>query len=304
MRVCVRLQPLQTDLHPGVLALPDEAEVGIASSATLAQDDLHNLESKWPDFPTWDVSETDAVSNGVENTDASCTRPVSPLPFYTGETFGMNSSSDPGDALVSAAAASYESCASTPLKPTYPPVPQKRGAQDVTAAPRRNKHAKVAQLIETPPSAPLLPLASFDQGHVNKCFGSKVKKGPMYKMQKMHTVFHNLHKRSIASFEVCGDVNVYGFTNVHVRHRTLWDEEMIKLGKSLSRPRKDGKELKEPRSCIYEMLMCYGGMEVVRSSGASSRNKSLMQDSYTFTAERFASTKARVNHSRMGRQMK
>jgi hypothetical protein len=52
------------------------------------------------------------------------------------------------------------------------------------------------------------------------------------------------------------------------------------------------------------MLMWYGGMEVVRSNGASSRNKSLMQDSYTFNADRFARFKARVNDSRMSGQKK
>ena len=120
----------------------------------------------------------------------------------------------------------------------------------------------------------------------------------MHKMRELLRVWHYMAARNIAQFEAQGQGNVFGFTNVRVLDRASWDAAMLALGTSLSRAPKSGRELKEPKSCIYEILMWYGGMEVVRSNGASSRNKSLMQDSYTFNAEHFARTKANVNNCR------
>jgi hypothetical protein len=199
---------------------------------------------------------------------------------------------------MSAAAASAASCASTPPTAAYPGLLEKRGARNMTAKPRPTKRAKTEQQFETPPSTPLRPVTEFGQDHVNEVFGFEVKERPVHKMRELLRVFHSMAAHNTAQFEVQGEANVFGFTNVHVLDRASWDEEMLALGTSLSRAPKAGRELKEPKSCIYEILMCYCGMQVVRSNGASSRNKSLMQDSYTFNAEHFARTKANVNNCR------
>jgi len=199
---------------------------------------------------------------------------------------------------MSAAAASAASCASTPPTAAYPGLLEKRGARNMTAKPRPTKRAKTEQQFETPPSTPLRRVTEFGQDHVNEVFGFEVKERPVHKMRELLRVFHSMAAHNTAQFEVQGEANVFGFTNVHVLDRASWDEEMLALGTSLSRAPKAGRELKEPKSCIYEILMCYCGMQVVRSNGASSRNKSLMQDSYTFNAEHFARTKANVNNCR------
>ena len=224
----------------------------------------------------------------VENPHAFCTPPASPLPLFGAQ----------GDSPMSAAAASAASCASTPPTAAYPGLLEKRGARNMTAKPRPTKRAKTEQQFETPPSTPLRRVTEFGQDHVNEVFGFEVKERPVHKMRELLRVFHSMAAHNTAQFEVQGEANVFGFTNVHVLDRASWDEEMLALGTSLSRAPKAGRELKEPKSCIYEILMCYCGMQVVRSNGASSRNKSLMQDSYTFNAEHFAGTKANVNNCR------
>jgi hypothetical protein len=70
---------------------------------------------------------------------------------------------------------------------------------------------------------------------------------PVFKMHELLKVWHNMEVRSIADFEVQGDVNVFGFTKVHVRDRASWDQDMVKLGTSLSRAPKEGRELKDGR---------------------------------------------------------
>ena len=193
--------------------------------------------------------------------------------------------------------------ASSPPMAAFAAVLEKRGELNMTAEARPNKRAKAEQ-FESPPCTPLCPVAKFDQAYVNRVFGFKVKEKPVHKMRELLKVWHDMAARKIAQFEVQNETNVFGFTNVRVLDRASWDEAMVALGTSLSRAPKAGRELKEPRSCIYEILMWYGGMEVVRSNGASSRNKSLMQDSYMFSAEHFALTKARVNDCRMSNQKK
>jgi len=258
--------------------------------------------------PMWPGVEIDALKLGMETPvrKGSFTPPASPLPLFTefASTFDFSASGDPGDSLMSAAAASAASCASTPPMAACPPVLEKRGAQNITAKSRPTKRAKAELQLETPPSTPLRPVTKFDHAYVNEFFGFEVKEKPVHKMCELLKVWHDMAARNIAQFKAKGPCNVFGFTNVRVLDRAAWDAAMLALGTSLSRAAKSGRELKEPRSCIYEILMCYGGMQVVRSNGASSRNKSLMQDEYTFSAEHFALTKARVNDCRMSSQKK
>jgi hypothetical protein len=275
------------------------------SSTTLTHDGPLDLPPMWAGVKinALKLEMETPVRKGMENPHASFTPPTSPLPLYP-STFDFSASGDPGDSLTSAAAASAASCASTPPTAAYPLVLEKRSAQNMTVTPRPNKRAKAELPFETPPSTPLRPVTKFGHAYVNEFFGFEVKEKPVHKMRELLRVWHYMAARNIAQFEAQGQGNVFGFTNVRVLDRASWDAAMLALGTSLSRAPKSGRELKEPKSCIYEILMWYGGMEVVRSNGASSRNKSLMQDLYTFSAERFALTKARVNDCRMRSQKK
>ena len=209
-------------------------------------------------------------------------------------TYDSSASSTPPFSPISSTAAS---CVLTP--PTC--EQHKRGERDMEVK-VPNKRAKKTTLPFVTPL--LVPVANFKdwQRHVNDFFaledGVGVKK--QQKMWALLKVWHSMLSRNVARFEVQGDVNVFGFTSVHVLDRVSWNEDMLALGKSLSRCPKNGTvdDIKEPRSCIYEMLMEYGGMQVVRSNGATARNKSLQQDSYMFNHSHFASTKENVNRQR------
>lgn len=189
-----------------------------------------------------------------------------------------------------------------------------RPAQATTAEPQAPKTAKMPQgppaagmPLATTPASPLVPMVAFTQHHVNSVFDldnmAEVKAGQYGKMLELHREWHYLHDKGIASFEVGAESNVFGFTSVHVLRRAPWDARMLELGLRLSRiPR--GGAVQEPVACIYE-IMKYCGMVVVRRRGAKplkkGKKKSLTQDSYIFTAEKFARNKARVNDSRSGK---
>jgi hypothetical protein len=137
---------------------------------------------------------------------------------------------------------------------------------------------------------------------VDDVFEDDVAKETFEKLRAVLKVFLYMRDEGIARFDVNEDGafnNVFGFWRVHVMDRSRWDLCMMDLARDLQRKFKNGRTIKEPASCIYEIFkQC--GMDVVRTKGRHpahlppGQKKSLKQDTYVFNPTTFRTNKYRA----------
>mgnify|MGYP004239456223 CR=1 FL=1 len=148
---------------------------------------------------------------------------------------------------------------------------------------------------------PPLSLCSQDAwpSHVNEIFNLtnnvSVTDKKMEKMWQLLEVFRGMHDDGVARFEGAQPRSVFGFTEVHVLQRELWDGRMQDLGKTI-----EFRQSKNPVSSVYEIMMEWCGMKVHPSQkrlGIKS-NKSLQQYHYIFDEAHFEETKHNVHRTR------
>jgi len=139
---------------------------------------------------------------------------------------------------------------------------------------------------------------SLTKPHVDTFFGVNVKKEKFERMLSLYKVLCGMHHQGIAIFETDGGCNVFGFSSVRVAKRHEWDEAMLRLAQYEVRKFRNGKAIKEPISCIYEVFK-YCGMDVMQTGrhGAPlpyGEKKSLKQDAYIFNPKTFEKNKSRA----------
>jgi hypothetical protein len=137
----------------------------------------------------------------------------------------------------------------------------------------------------------------FTKQRVDDFFGGCVKREKFEKMHALNKKFLKMRDAKIAHFDVHGELNVFGFNSVHVLDRANFDLCMDMLADDLIRNFLNGRQIKERKSCIYEIFQqC--GMAVVRSRGAPrvqpGQKKSLKQDAYVFKRAAFENNKKRA----------